>query len=104
MNLQDMFKDALPVIENVAPLVARTIGGYPALAFDYLLPLLVKNFGIHTGDVGQLIKDIVDKKDAQDKLKMFEHDHKDLLENLLDNFGKLSHAEVNVKLDFQAHP
>jgi len=98
--IKDLFKDALPVLENVAPIVAKFIGGYPAIAAEYLLPLLTHAAGINTGDVGQLVKDIINKESTQDMMKKFECDHKDLLCNLLDNVNKLSSAEINVKLNF----
>ncbi len=101
MNINTVLKDAIPIIENAAPLVARAIGNYPALALKYLMPLLAKAFDIDTDDASQIIKNITEKDDAQEKLKVFEHDHKDFLENLIDSFGKLSHAEINVKFDFK---
>ncbi len=53
--MAELFKDALPVLETVAPLLAKLIGGYPAIAAEYLLPIMTKAAGIHTGDVGQLV-------------------------------------------------
>jgi len=101
MNLSDMVKDVIPVIENAAPLVAKIIGTYPALAVNSLLPLLAKAFNVDADDAEKLIKVIAEKEDAPAKLKAFEDNHKDLLKNLIENFSKLSHAEVCVKFDFK---
>ncbi len=97
--MKDIFKDALPILEEVAPMIARLIGGYPAIAAEYLLPALTKVVGSH-GDVGQLAKDIVSKDFAQQCIKDFEHEHSDVLHSLLENINKLSSAEINLKLNF----
>lgn len=98
--MKDIFREALPVLENIAPLVAKFIGGYPAIAAEYLLPVLTNVAGIHSGDVGQLVRDIINKNETQNKIKRFEDDHSDLLNSLLENVNKLSSAEINVKLNF----
>lgn len=96
-----MLKDVIPIIENAAPLIAKAIGVYPALAINNLLPMLAKVLDLDDDNVEHVVKNITEQQDAPAKLKEFEDKHKGLLENMIENFGKLSHAEVCVKFDFK---
>jgi hypothetical protein len=97
---KDMFTDVLPIIKTVAPTVAGAIGGPIGMAASYIIPVLADAFGTGTGDINGLVNQIASDPDAVNKLQAIEAKHAGLLNVLMTSASKLTHAEINIKLDW----
>jgi hypothetical protein len=101
MNLKNVFKDALPIIEKFSPSIAGAIGGVPGFALSFVIPLLAKTFNADSHNLSDIVTNIVKDQAAAVKLEGLEHQHHDWICAVTESAGKLLHAEVNVKLDWK---
>ena len=102
MKLTELFSDVLPLIQKVAPTIGAAIGGPIGLAAGYVIPVLANAFDAHPTNVKQLVSNILADPNAQSKLQDIESEHANWLSSLMDSVNNLSHAEVNIKLDWQS--
>lgn len=101
MKIKELFADALPIITKFAPSIGAAIGGPVGAATGFVVPLLATAFGVHPSDIGGLTQKILDDPDSQGKLEQIEEEHGDWVCRLMDSVNNLSHAEVNIKLDWK---
>jgi len=100
MNLKELFNDALPIIKNFAPTIGAAIGGPAGAAAGYAIPILANSFGANPGDIKQIVSNILQDPNAEEKLDKAEHEHKDIICALIDSMHGLSRAEINLKLEW----
>lgn len=97
-SIKDIFKDAMPVIKDAAPILGGLIGGPTGLVLGNLVPLLATAFGTHPANLGDLVTAIMNDPHAPAKLKSVEDMHSDWLSTMLDSVSGLTEAEINIKL------
>lgn len=80
--IKNLIKEITPLIENVAPVIATSLGGFTK-GVPWAIYLLSKAFGVHINDIDTLPQVIHDDPDSDTKIKKLE-----------DNFGDwfLEHA------------
>lgn len=100
-TLKEIFKDALPIIEKVAPTVAGAIGGPFGIAAGYVIPILSSAFGSDAGHLDKLASNIFADPGAEDKLKNIENQYGNWISGLMMSVNHLADAEINVKLKWQ---
>ena len=101
MNLPTLFKEALPIIIEAAPTIAKVITNPVGTATNFVLPLLAATFDVKPGNIGSLVSSITSDDNAKSKLQQIENDYADIIKSFVNNFNNLSSAEINVKLNFQ---
>ena len=98
MNIKDILNDALPIISTFAPTIAAAIGGPVG---GYVLPLLANAFNVHSADLSKLSQAIKNDPDVKNKMEGLEIDHRDFINNLINNPTNLSSAKINFEVDFK---
>lgn len=94
MKLQDIFVDALPILQKFAPSFGRIVlGPYGNLA----LSLLSRAFNLTDSDPRSLVTQILNDKDAPEKLQKLEHQHGDWICDLLDSMNNLSRISLLIE-------
>ena len=99
-GIREVFSDALPIIEKFAPTLARAIGGPFGAGIGYVIPLLATAFSDNNFDLKRIADTILNDPLAPDKLGAIEHEHCDILCNLLGTVDRLMSAEINIKLNW----
>ena len=102
INLREVFHEALPIIENVAPSIASVIGGAPGVAAGVLLPLLAKAFNTNPGDFRGLVNNITTDPDAEKKLVDVVMQHASWASSIASDVKFPSHVEITLKMDFNS--
>ena len=72
MSMKDIFKEALPVIEKVAPAIATALGSPVA---GVAISCLAKMFNGDEKDLSKLAECILSDENVQDKLCKVEEDY-----------------------------
>lgn len=101
MNLKEIFKNALPVISNSAPIVGNAIGGPFGVAASYIIPVLAHAFDGNLSDLPDLAQKIADDPNAPAKLTVIEQEHGSWITSLPNLVNELSSAELSIKLAFK---
>jgi len=101
MNLKEVFKDALPVIYNAAPIVGGAIGGTFGVAASYIIPILAHAFDGNLSDLPALAQKISNDPRAPEKLALIEKEQGNWIASLPKLLNDLSSAELSIKLDFK---
>lgn len=100
MKLKDVLADALPVIAHYAPTLAAAFSNPLGTACGYVVPLLASAFGSGTSNLSGLVKNILNDPKAESKLAQLETDHKDILNQLMQDVNDLTSAEISIKLNW----
>lgn len=101
MRLNEVFREALPVIQRVAPSVAAAIGGPIGMAADYIFPILANAFGVSTAEPTQVVQAILSHDGSENTLAKVEQEHCDVLCGIMNSMTHLSQAEINIKLSWK---
>lgn len=101
MNVKELFKDAMPVIEKSAPVLGGMLGGPIGLVMGNVIPLLANAFETHPANLQDLVQAIIKDPHAEAKLKSVQDVHADWLSSLMDNVNALESAEISIKLKWQ---
>jgi len=101
MKLKEIFNDALPIIQRVAPTIASAIGGPLGLASGYVLPILASAFNIHPSNPQSIVQAILSHDGSEDTLASVEKEHGSVLCDLMNTVSNLENAEINVKLNWK---
>lgn len=97
-GLGTLFSDALPIITQFAPTFGAVLAGPAGFASGYAVPILAAAFNALPKNAHDIVKSILDDKDAPTKLKDLEFNHGSLLSSMFDSLSCLSEAEINIKL------
>lgn len=103
MKFKELFNDALPLIKNFAPTIGLAIGSPFGVASGYAVSLLANLFDSSPADVKQLVSNIMDDPNANQKLEDLEKRHGVWIAGLMKSVNKLSKAEINVKLEWSGN-
>jgi hypothetical protein len=98
MNVKEILKDALPMIQKFAPSIGAAIGGPIGIATGFVLPILTNEFNAHPQNFGQLVTNMLQDIEAPAKLQKLEKEHGSWVSELMDSVNSLAEAEINVKL------
>jgi hypothetical protein len=99
----EMFHEALPLIEKAAPMLAAALGCPYVSTATLAVNLISKAFGAEKQDLPTLVKNILEDPLSQQKLagvqSSLSNEHKELL---IDKLRLPSSAELNIKLEWSA--
>lgn len=101
MNIKDVFRDAIPLVEKFAPTIGAAIGGPIGAAAGAVIPILANVFDGHPNDIPGLVQRILTDSDASNKLQSLENEHHDWLCSMMDTVQSLVKAEISIKLEWQ---
>ena len=95
-----MFKDALPIIFEVAPTIAKALINPMGTATGFVLPLLADAFNVHPGNLAGIASIMMSDDDAKNKLQQIENDYGDIIKSFGSSLNNLASAEVNIKMNW----
>lgn len=104
MNLEDIFRDALPIINKFAPSVAYALGGSVGAATSFIISLLSNAYSVNPSDLPGLANKIANDPASETILRQLEQTNAASNANNNEVVSKdthLSSAEINVKLQFE---
>ncbi len=96
---KELLNDAFPIIEKCAPSIAGAIGGVPGFALGFILPALSKAFNAPSGDIPQLVTNILNDPDNKAKLAKIQDEH-GWIATLSTEMNRLAGAEITVRLNW----
>lgn len=96
MTLFELFKDALPIIERVAPILASSLGS----PFSNIALSLISHAVQESPKNPQLIANKIVEHDCVEELKKIEAQHGEWLESLLSVKKPPQNIEMTINLKF----
>jgi hypothetical protein len=79
MNLKEIFSDILPIISKFSPVICDAIGGPLGVACEYALPVLAKEFNAHPHNIHDIVQNIINDPQVEEKLISLEKQHGEYL-------------------------
>lgn len=98
--LKEVLNEALPIIEKFAPNFGNIIGGPVGVASGVALSLLARSFNAHPSDFRSLVANILNDKEAQNKLSSLDKEHGSWLTSLISEIKPPSSVVLSLKMDW----
>lgn len=99
---KDLLKEAFPVLQKAAPVLAGTLGSPMAgLGATWAMSLLANAFGVKPNEIEDLQHCIIGDSQAEDKLKQVEDIFKQWIGHNSMHMPMPSSAELNIKMCWQ---
>lgn len=94
MNIEDVFRDALPIINRFAPSIAYTLGNGVGAGINFVISLLSNAYSVNPANLPELASKISSNPESEHILKELEQ------KNTIHNNSHLASVEMNLKLQF----
>ena len=79
----ELLLGAMPIISEVAPVLAKAVGGKYEVAIAFMIPKIAQAFAVGINDIGNISNIINNHSDATAKLKTIDSLHADDMHSLM---------------------